>query len=118
MLEDLKPHDILLGDTHFGKARIYTRLKERNVDFITPIHQRLKISNLEKVTKYSKNDFIGYFLPNRVDQRKYNLPEKVKLRFVKVDICNSNGKKMRYLATSLFDQKIYPEKLIRNLYFK
>lgn len=119
LLPALRPGDLLLLDAHFAGSNLYFSYLERGADFITPVHQRLKVDRLRRIREYGDGSFVAEVPIWKCQRLKYPfLPERMILRFVPVHLCSRRGRPMSWLVTSLLDGQRYPADLIRELYRK
>ncbi len=117
LLEKLRKGDLLLADRHFAAAHFYWYYQSLGLEFLTKAHQRLKISRIKRIESYGQNDFMGWLNINKIYRQKNpDLPERIKVRFIRF-VCRDRGRrKSIWLATSLLDNKLYPAKEIAELY--
>ena len=117
MLPDLQPGDLLIADAHFAASNLYAQFQEHGLHFITPAHQRLKVGRFRKRWRNAPGDFVAEVPTWLCQRRKYPfMPEKLTLRFIRVEMFSRRGKKMHYLVTSLLDPIRYPARLILEFY--
>lgn len=119
LLKKLRKSDLLLADRHFAAAHFYFYYKSIGLEFLTKAHQRLKISRIEPIKSYSRNDFIGWLKINKNYRReKPELPARIMVRFIKASVRSRGERKAVWLVTSLLDNKLYPACEIVHLYGK
>jgi hypothetical protein len=117
MLDRLRKGDLLVADRHFAAAHFYWYYQQRGVEFLTRVHQCLKVSRVKRIRSYSRNDFIGYLNINENYRRKDSrLPKRMLVRFIKSNIRIRGQRKQIWFVTSLLDNKKYPAKAIVELY--
>lgn len=117
LLKNLRRGDLLVSDRHFAAAHFYAYYLSLGLEFLTRVHQRLKVSRIKRITSYSRNDFIGWLKINQNYRRTDpTLPAKVRVRFIKVVIRVRGKRKAIWLATSLLDNQLYPATEIAKLY--
>jgi len=116
MLSTFRPGDLLVADTRFAGSSLYFKYQERGLEFVTPVHQALKVERLKKLTVFSEQDFIAEVLIQKLQRKRYPyLPEKMTFRFVRVKMKSRKGNPISYLVTSLLDEK-YSAQDIREFY--
>jgi len=117
LLAALRPGDLLLADAHFAGSNLYFRYLQRGLDFITPVHQRLKVDRLRHLRDFADRSFVAEVPIWKVQRRKYPfLPESLTLRFVPVRLRSRRGRPMTWLVTSLLNGRRYSAELIREWY--
>jgi len=117
ILDSLQRGDLLVADRHFAAAHFYWYYQQRAVEFLTRAHQCLKVSRIERIHSYSRNDFIGYLNINENYRRKDSrLPKRILVRFIKATVRIRGQRKEIWFATSLLDNRKYPAKAIVGLY--
>jgi hypothetical protein len=113
----LRPGDLLVGDRHFAGANYYATWRARGVEFLTRVHQRLKIGRLRRLATYSENDFVADMPVNKTQRRADpTLPKSTPVRLVRVEARVRGEFKSIWLATSLLDATAYPAAEIASLY--
>ncbi len=109
--------DLAVGDRHFAGANYYARYLERGVEFLTRVHQRLKIGRLKQLVTYSPDDFV---VEMRVGKKHRledpSLPKSVTVRLIRIEGRVRGKFKSIWLATSLIDAERYPAAEIAKLY--
>jgi hypothetical protein len=117
LLDNLKKGDLLVADRHFAAAHYYVRYLSMGLEFLTRVHQRVKICRLEHIYSYSKDDFVGWLQVNPVYRRKDpSLPERVMVRFIQTSFRIRGRHTVVWLATSLLDGQKYPPSEVASLY--
>jgi hypothetical protein len=58
LLKTLQKGDLLLADRHFAAAHYYVGYQRAGLEFLTRIHQRLKLSRIKRLSSYTQQDFI------------------------------------------------------------
>jgi IS4 transposase len=118
MLKTLRKGDILLGDRHFAGSNLYWSYMENGLEYLTWVHQRLKVSRLKKVWSYGENDFVARLNISDVYKRRNpEMPKYILARFIHVEARVRGKHKHIWLVTSLLDDK-YPAGEIAGLYLK
>lgn len=59
LLKTLQTGDLLIADRHFAAAHYYVRYRRAGLEFLTRIHQRLKMSRIRRCRIYGPDDFVG-----------------------------------------------------------
>ncbi|MEN6426628.1 MAG: IS4 family transposase [Phycisphaerales bacterium] len=109
LLSALRTGDLLLADRYFAAAHFYWRYRLAGLEFLTRIHQRLKIARIKRVCSYGPGDFIGWLKISPIYRRKDpSLPEKFQVRFVRASVRIRGRQQTIWLATSLLDAQRYP----------
>jgi hypothetical protein len=117
LLGKLRKGDLLLADRHFAAAHFYWYYQSMGIEFLTKVHQRLKISRVKPIESYSRYDFLGWLNINETYRRKDpQLPAKIIVRFIRTLVSDRGRRKTVWLVTSLLDVKLYPAKEIALLY--
>jgi hypothetical protein len=117
VLESLKRGDLLVADAHFAGSNLYWSYMQQGLEFVTPIHQRLKLDRLRRIREYSDGSFVAAVSIWESQRKKYPfLPEEMTLRFVPVELKTRRGVVQTYLVTSLLDADAYPADLVREFY--
>jgi hypothetical protein len=118
MLKTLRKGDILLADRHFAGSNLYWEYMHNGLEYITRVHQRLKVSRLKRLWSYGENDFVARLNIGDVYRRKNpEMPKYILARFIQVET-RIRGKYRRiWLVTSLLDDK-YPANEIAELSLK
>lgn len=117
LLETLRKGDILLADRHFAGAHFYVRYQRAGLEFLTRVHQRLKISRIKRVVTYSKNDFVGRLNIGKMYRRKDpTLPASIQARFICSKMLIRGRLRTVWLVSSLTSAACYPADEIVRLY--
>jgi hypothetical protein len=117
LLRHLKKGDILIADRHFAAAHYYVHYLSVGLEFLTRAHQNLHISRIRRMYSYSADDFVGWLYTNPVYRRRDpELPEKVKVRFIRATVCIRGRYKAAWFVSSLLDDSLYPAEEIVQLY--
>jgi hypothetical protein len=117
ILKNLQKGDLLLADRHFAAAHFYRHYMAMGLEFLTRAHHRLKISRIQRITSYSKNDFIGWMIINENYRKKDGtLPTKIAVRFIRATVCARGRSRTFWFVTSLLDAERYPAREIAELY--
>jgi hypothetical protein len=117
VLSKLRPGDLIVGDRHFAGANLYGRYIARGLEFVTRKHQRLKVGRLKKLAKHGRGDFVTELPVNPKHRRADpSLPEKVRVRMIRVTASVRGTKATIWLVTSLLDPETYPAEEIARLY--
>lgn len=117
ILEYLQKGDLLIADRHFAAAHYYIQYQRLGLEFLTRVHQRLKLSRIKRIVSYSSNDFIGRMKVGDSYRRKdATLPQWIKVRFIRAKLLVRGKLQTVWLVTSLLDSERYPAKEIVKLY--
>jgi hypothetical protein len=117
MLPSLKKGDLLVADAHFAGSNLYYSYMKHGLEFVTPVHQCLKVNRLRRVRKYDDGSFLALAPIWKSHRGKYPcLPETMTLRFVPVRLRSRSGNAISYVVTSLLDANLYPADVIRRFY--
>ncbi len=117
LLGRLKKGDLLVADRHFAAAHYYARYMSMGLEFVTRIHQCIKMSRIRRVQSYSRNDFIGWLKINPAYLRKDpTLPARTMVRFIQTTFRIRGRRTVVWLATSLLDARKYPAGEIARVY--
>jgi len=117
MLKTLRKGDLLLADRHFAGSNLYWLYESEGLEYLTPAHQKLKISRLKRLWNYGENDFVAKLKIGAFYRRQNpDMPRYIKARFIQVEI-RVRGKYQRvWLVTSLLDAYAYPAAEVAELY--
>lgn len=117
LLETLQKGDLLLADRHFAAAHFYVKYQRAGLEFLTRVHQRLKISRVKRVISYGANDFIGRLKIGTLYRRKDpTLPKTILVRFICSKMLIRGRLQKVWMVTSLLDNVRYPAEEIARLY--
>lgn len=117
LLKTLRKGDILLADRHFAGAHFYVRYQRTGLEFLTRVHQRLKISRIKRIVTYSKGDFVGRLNIGKTYRRKDpTLPASIQVRFICSKMLIRGRFRTVWLVSSLLDADCYPAEEIVKLY--
>ena len=117
LLEMLGKGDLLVADRHFAGANLYHKYRSFGLEFLTRVHQRLKISRVKRIHSYSAGDFIGELkIDKKYRKEDSTLPRTVRVRLIQVVIRSRGKRKVTWLVTSLLDAERYPATEIAPLY--
>jgi hypothetical protein len=113
----LQKGDLLVADRYFAAAHFYVKYMEQGLQFLTRVHQRIKISKVKRLWAYSETDFVGR-LKIYPEYRKADpsLPQFVTVRLIQALITIRGKSERVWLATSLLDAEKYPATEIIGLY--
>jgi hypothetical protein len=119
LLKKLQKGDLLIADRHFAAAHFYWYYMSIGLEFLTMANQRLKISRIKRIKSYGQNDFWGWLQINKIYRRTNPLlPDKIMVRFIKIQVRRRGRYKPVWFITSLLDKELYPAKEIAQLYGK
>lgn len=119
LLPELQAGDVLIGDRHFAGANLYAEYQALGIEFITRVHQKLRIEHLEILGVYNPKDFVVK-MPVGKDYRKKSssLPESISARLIETQVKIRGKRETFWIATSLSDAEKYPAHEIRDWYKK
>jgi hypothetical protein len=114
-LESLEAGDILMADRGFVSYAFFAGIRAQNADFIV----RIKENNYERyhqlLADSTRNDVIAEVERPDYFKDEGELPVSLRMRFVRIVLADGE---VELLATSLLDQKRYPLKDFKKLYYK
>jgi hypothetical protein len=117
LLNTLQSGDLLIADRHFAAAHYYVRYQRAGLEFLTRIHQRLKISRIRRRMSYGPDDFVGRLKIGKDYRRKDpSLPAWMEVRFLRTRFQIRGRIRAVWLVTSLLDPVRYPAAEIVELY--
>ena len=117
LLKDLQDGDLLIADRHFAGAHFYARYVGGGLEFLTRVHQRLKISRLKPLWRNSRFDFVAEMPVGKAYQRQDpSLPKRIRVRLIRATVMIRGRRSVIWLVTSLLDAKRYPAREIVELY--
>jgi len=117
ILENLQKGDLLIADRHFAGAHFYVRYQQLGLEFLTRIHQRLKLSRIKRIVSYGPNDFIGRMkIGDSYSRKDATLPRWIAVRFICAKLLVRGHVQTVWLVTSLLDDERYPAEQIIKLY--
>jgi hypothetical protein len=117
LLRRLRKGDLLVGDRHFAGANLYAEYRAAGLEFLTRVHQRLKLSRLQPIVHHAADDFVTDLsvLPDH-RRKDPTLPARVRVRLIRVVLRVRGRREVTWLVTSLLDASRYPAAEIRQLY--
>ena len=117
VLRNLRKGDLIVGDRRFAGAALYAGYLSMGLQFLTRMHQRLKVSRLKRLVSYSRDDFITELTVWPSYRRNDpSLPETVRVRVIRSRVTIRGKKRTLWLVTSLLDAERYPAEEIVALY--
>lgn len=118
LLPTLRTGDLLVADRHFAGANLYCEYLRHGLQFLTRVHQRLRIDRLRRVEVFAENDVVVALPVNPNHRRKDpRLPRTVRVRLIAATVpTRKNRRQTMWFATSLLDAKAYPADEIVELY--
>lgn len=117
ILENLQKGDLLIADRHFAGAHFYVKYQRLGLEFLTRVHQRLKLSRIKRTVSFGPNDFIGRIKIGDYYRRKdAALPRWIAVRFICAKLLIRGRVQTVWLVTSLLDAERYPAEQIIKLY--
>jgi len=119
MLKTLQKGDLLVADRHFAGANLYHNYMANGLEYLTRVHQKLKISRLKRLYQYSDNDFVAKLkVGDTYRRRNPEMPKYITARFIKVAVSIRGRGRDIWLVTSLLDAAQYPADEIAKLYLQ
>jgi len=117
LLPRLRRGDLLLLDRLFSGAPGYARFLARGLEFLTRVHQRLRVDRLVTVKRLGRRDRL-VALPIETKYRKGepSLPKTALVRLVGATLLIRGKRTRTWLVTSLLDPVRYPAEEIVTLY--
>lgn len=117
LLPRLRRGDLLLGDRHFAGANLYCEYLSAGLNFLTRIHQRLKVSRLRPLAGYASNDFVTDMpIGDSYRRKDATLPACVRVRLIQAVVRLRGQRDVVWFVTSLLDDTVYPAAEIVQLY--
>jgi hypothetical protein len=117
LLGGLRKGDLLLADRHFAGANLYDEYLRAGLNFLTRIHQRLKVSRLRPLAGYASNDFVTDMpLGDSYRRKDATLPAYVRVRLIQAVVRLRGQRDVVWFVTSLLDEALYPAAQIVQLY--
>jgi hypothetical protein len=117
LMDDLHCGDLLVADRHFAGANLYARYQAVGLEFLTRVHQRLKVSRLRRLEGYAANDFVTDLpIGEAYRRRDPNLPKSVRVRLIQATLRIRGRRVVEWFVTSLLDATAYPAAEIVELY--
>jgi hypothetical protein len=117
LLDGLRPGDLIVGDRCFAGAALYVGYRRRGLQFLTRLHQCLKVSRLPCLERFGPGDFLTELtIPSSYRRRDASLPKRVRVRVVSAVVRIRGTRKTLWLATSLLNPQAYPAAEIVALY--
>ncbi len=117
LLEMLRKGDLLVADRHFAGANLYHKYRSFGLEFLTRVHQRLKISRVKRIHSYSAGDFIAELKIDKLYRKQdAALARTVRVRLIEIVIRSRGKRQVTWLVTSLLDAQRYPATEIAALY--
>lgn len=117
VLDGLRPGDLIVADRLFAGAALYVGYLRRGLQFITRMHQRLKVSRLERLERFGPGDFLTRMkVPPAYRKRDPSLPGWVMVRMISAVVSLRGKRTTLWVTTSLLDPEAYPAAEIVALY--
>jgi hypothetical protein len=117
IVSKLQKGDLLVADRRFAAAHYYVRYQTMGLEFLTRIHQCMKMFAIKRIWSYSDRDFVGWLKINPVYLRKDpTLPQQIMVRFIQTTFRIRGRRTVVWLATSLLDADKYPAGEIAGIY--
>jgi len=117
LLGDLRKGDLLVADRHFAGANLYAEYVAAGLQFLTRVHQRLRVSRLRPLAGYAPNDFVTDLPVGQAYRRKApTLPKTVRVRLIQVTLRIRGRRTVTWFVTSLLEGGEYPAREIVQLY--
>lgn len=117
LLKHLRPGDLLIADRLFAAAHAYAMYARHQIQFITRMHQRVKLSKLRKLKIYSPGDMLVEMSLDAKYRRAHpDAPEKIIVRVIRARISGRDGKAWVYVVTSLLSATDYPTQEVVGMY--
>jgi hypothetical protein len=117
LLAGLRKGDVLVADRHFAGANLYARYRTAGLEFLTRVHQRLKLSQLRPLEGYAPNDFVTDLPMGKAYRRKDPmLPSSMRVRLIQAVVRDRGHQETVWFITSLLDGARYPAAEIVELY--
>ena len=114
-LKNLEAGDILIADRGFVSYAFFAQIRAQNADFIVRIRENAYENYHQLLTDYSRKDVIAEVERPAHFNGDAELPGSLHMRFIKIVLADGE---VELLATSLLDQKRYPLKYFKKLYYK
>jgi hypothetical protein len=113
-------HSICLFDKKFCSFYNLTKLKQRHIFVVTPLHQKRKPYELIKSGKHiGKNQWIVFLQLAPQLRKRYNdksLPLYLPVRLIRVKFQHNGKFRQMWLVTTLLDPRKYPGSSVVKLY--
>ena len=117
LLHLLAQGDLIVADRHFAGANLYHRYRSFGLEFLTRLHQKIKLSHLPRLLSYSAVDFVTEMkIDTRYRKEDPTLPKKVVVRLIQAVVRIRGKRQVIWLVTSLLDAQLYPAQEIVELY--
>ena len=117
LLDTLQKGDLLIGDRYFAAAHFYVQYQRAGLEFLTRMHQRVKLSRIKRLWRYGKHDFVGRMKINPVYRRNDpSLPAWIQVRFIGATRMIRGRVRRIWLVTSLLEAQRYPAVELIELY--
>ena len=117
LLGRLRKGDLLLADRHFAGANLYAEYRAAGLEFLTRVHQRLKVSKLRPLEGYALNDFVTDIEIDKLHRKKDpTLPKTVRVRLIQATVRIRGKRQVTWFVTSLLDGAAYPAGQVVGLY--
>lgn len=117
VLKNLRKGALIVADRGFAGAALYARYLATDLQFVTRMHHRLKVSRLKKLVRNGPDDFITELTVWPSYRREDpTLPETVRVRVIRRTVRIRGKKRTLRLVTSLLDAERYPAEEIVALY--
>lgn len=119
ILPTLQEGDLLVADRLYAGAHFYVRYLGHGVQFLTRMHQRLKVRKLKLLATLGEGDVVVQLKVNAKYRRlDPSLPETVTVRLIHAAVRIRGKRTVLWLATSLLDPVRYPAAEVLALYLR
>jgi hypothetical protein len=119
LLGRLRKGDLLLADRAFAGANLYAEYLAAGLEFLTRVHQRLKVSRLRPLEGYGPTDFVTDLEIGKWHRRKDpTLPKTVRVRLIQATVRIRGKREVTWFVTSLLDGAAYPAAQVVELYVR
>jgi hypothetical protein len=119
LLQNLGPGHLLVADRRFAGAARYAGYLARGLEFLTRMHQCVKVSRLRRIRSYGKDDFVtDLVIPPSYRRKDPTLPQWVRVRLIRARVKTRGKSEVIWLVTSLLDARRYPAAEVVELYGK
>lgn len=117
LLGGLRQGDLLVADRHFAGANLYAEYLAAGLNFLTRVHQRLRVSRLRPLAGYPANDFVTDLPMGQAYRRgDATLPASVRVRLTQAVLRIRGRREVVWFVSSLLDDAAYPAAEIVQLY--
>lgn len=106
---ELRRGDVIIGDRHFAGANHYAEYQAGGIEFITRVHQCLKVEDLKVLQTWREKDlWVEMKIAPQYRKANPRLAETIVVRIIEMTAKIEGRKETFWVATSLLNPELYP----------